>query len=631
MARSKAPPQQHVDAIKGGWGLLEGHPLYGRLVSGAKAVVRLWLGPALPFPVDGWVRIAVAADPGPGFWRPCTSDLVPNAWHRGTADEWAHVLAQATLHVAFNHVDPVRDDEAWRRACEWEAVRFLRSMPIGQRPHGLWLPGVEPQGQDLAAISRWFATQGPAALEATAGLALAGAGQPGWVPGEGVGPFDRRRRQVATASLAAAVRAAVTAAVEEAGATARGPARKRGDPNSLAERARSWFVTNYPLLAALAASFEIVEDAAFCTRERIAIAAVDSEARRVFINPLVPWTWETMQFVIAHELLHVGLRHEARRQGRDPFLWNVACDYVINGWLVQMGVGTMPPGCLLDVDAALERESAEALYDRIVGDLRLRRRLAKARTFGGVGCGDILGDRTPGWWRGAGCDLDEFYRRALADGLDLHVERCRGRGLLPGDMVEEIRSLCQPPIPWDVALGQWLDDFFPPLERRRSFARASRRQSATPDIPRPVWERPWERLPLRTFGVVLDTSGSMGPPDIGRGLGAIAAYATSRDVALVRVVQCDAGTHDMGYVEPDRLVGAVEIHGRGGTVLQPGIRALERAEDFPDDAPILVITDGQCDVLTIGRPHAFLMPQGARLPFATRAPRFAFETDDVRS
>lgn len=140
-----------------------------------------------------------------------------------------------------------------------------------------------------------------------------------------------------------------------------------------------------------------------------------------------------------------------------------------------------------------------------------------------------------------------------------------------------------------------------------------------------------ERLPLRTFGVVLDTSGSMGPRDIGRGLGAIAAYATSRDVALVRVVQCDAGAHDMGYVEPDRLIGAVEIHGRGGTVLQPGIRVLERAEDFPDDAPILVITDGECDVLTIGRPHAFLMPQGARLPFATRAPRFAFETDPTRS
>ena len=42
---------------------------------------------------------------------------------------------------------------------------------------------------------------------------------------------------------------------------------------------------------------------------------------------------------MAHEMLHAALRHGTRRQGRDPYIWNVACDYVINGWLVEMGVG----------------------------------------------------------------------------------------------------------------------------------------------------------------------------------------------------------------------------------------------------------------------------------------------------
>ncbi|MFM8282537.1 MAG: DUF2201 family putative metallopeptidase [Planctomycetaceae bacterium] len=628
MARRNTPPPQHVEAIKAGWNMVQAHPLYGGLMSGPGGLVRLWPGAAAPFAVGGWVRIVVdewPASAAAARWPGDHASLVANAWQRGSAEEWAHVLAQAVLHVALNHVDPCRDDAAWRRACEWEAVRFLRSMPVGRRPEGLWSPTVEPQGQDPESIARWFAMQGDESLSAAAGLA--GHGAPAWVHRPGAAPFDDHRRRLATASLAAALRTAVTAAVEEAGTRGRGPASPRRDPNSLAERARSWFVTNYPLLAALAAAFDIIEDEALCHREAIAIAAVDSEARRVFVNPRAPWTWETMQFVIAHEPLHVGLRHEARRQGRDPFLWNVACDYVINGWLVRMGIGTMPAGCLLDVDAGLDRESAEALYDRIAGEVRLRRRLLKARTFRGQGVGDLLGERSPGWWTGAGCDLDEFYRRALADGLDLHLRRCQGRGLLPGDLIEEIHALRQRPIPWDVALGRWLDDFFPPLERRRSYARASRRQSATPDIPRPVWERPWERTAQRTFGVVLDTSGSMGPRDLGRGLGAIAAYALGRDVAVVRVVQCDAGIHDMGYVEPDRLVGTVEIRGRGGTVLSPAIRHLERADDFPADAPILVITDGACDVLTIGRPHAFLMPAGARLPFATRAPRFAFETE----
>jgi hypothetical protein len=176
-----------------------------------------------------------------------------------------------------------------------------------------------------------------------------------------------------------------------------------------------------------------------------------------------------------------------------------------------------------------------------------------------------------------------------------------------------------------VKLGQWLDAFFPPLKGRRTFARASRRQSATPDIPRPVWERPPERVAARTFGVVLDTSGSMPPNLLARGLGAIASYALSREVAMVRLIQCDARVHDMGYVEPERLFDRVEVRGRGGTVLRPAIERLEAGTDFPKDAPILVITDGVCDSFTVRREHAFLMPEGARLPFRTRAPIFRFE------
>jgi hypothetical protein len=55
----------------------------------------------------------------------------------------------------------------------------------------------------------------------------------------------------------------------------------------------------------------------------------------------------------------------------------------------------------------------------------------------------------------------------------------------------------------------------------------------------------------------------------------------------------------MGYVEPEALLGSVSVLGRGGTVLQPGLDKLTGAEDFPKDAPILIITDGGCDVLTV--------------------------------
>ncbi|WP_231934729.1 hypothetical protein [Micromonospora viridifaciens] len=72
----------------------------------------------------------------------------------------------------------------------------------------------------------------------------------------------------------------------------------------------------------------------------------------------------------------------------------------------------------------------------------------------------------------------------------------------------------------------------------------------------------------------------------------------------------------------EEIAGRVRVRGRGGTVLQPGVRLLERADDFPADGPILVITDGECDVLRIRRDHAFLVPRGARLPFSPRGPVF---------
>lgn len=614
MAKVREPPKENRRAIAAGCALLGDHPLFAWLIDGSE-----WrpAPPSRPFPPDGFARLTLSR------WRDKpVIGIEANVWRRADPAEWAHVLAQALLHEHLNHVDPARTDEAWRIACGLVAAEFLRLLGIGRRPESLPWPAAPP-GRDVAELARWLA-EDPAAL-AQPRLGIAGAGEPAWIIAADAPPLTLAFRREHEERLADAIRRSVADAIEAAGTAARGPAGAKRNPNSPAARARAWFVASYPLLAALAATFEIIEDEALCRQLDIAVAAVDTELQRIYLNPKLPWTYDGLKFVMAHELLHVGLRHEPRRQGRDPYLWNIACDYVINGWLVEMGVGEVPfDSLLLDPELGFERESAEAIYDRITGDLRLIRRLNKARTLRGQGKVDMLGNRPPAWWTGPGTDLDAFYRRALAEGLDLHLAGT-GRGELPGELVEEIRAIQHPPIPWDVRLGQWLDAFFPPLDSRRSFARASRRQAATPDIPRPVWLRPEERLATRTFGAVLDTSGSMPPRLLARALGAIASYAISREVPLVRVVQCDAGIHDMGYVPPETLLQLVEIRGRGGTVLQPAIARLEGVGDFPREAPILVITDGACDVLSIRREHAFLMPEGARLPFRSAAPQFHFE------
>ncbi|HEU0201497.1 MAG TPA: VWA-like domain-containing protein [Burkholderiaceae bacterium] len=124
------------------------------------------------------------------------------------------------------------------------------------------------------------------------------------------------------------------------------------------------------------------------------------------------------------------------------------------------------------------------------------------------------------------------------------------------------------------------------------------------------------------FGVVLDTSGSMDRTLLGKALGAMVSYSEARDVAAARVIFCDARAYDAGYLAPEEIAGRVQVKGRGGTVLQPGIDLLQAARDFPPQAPVLVITDGESDVVTIRREHAFLVPPGARLSFVPRGPVF---------
>ncbi|MER8224205.1 hypothetical protein ABTZ58_27180 [Streptomyces sp. NPDC094143] len=521
---------------------------------------------------------------------------------------WAWALAHAVLHLGFGHVPAVKGErvqpDRFDLAARCVVVnRFLLGFTVGETPEHL--PAAYPDGDEERLAARWRRDGLPPVYERC--------GTAGGEPDQVLVPWTGWSRppdwQLA---FATALTRTVSAAMDMAGGR-----RDSLDGETPAQRpwqrALSWFISSYPLLGGIAAGIKLVADAEVARAHGIAVAAVDAEAGEIYINPLRGFEDEEWRFVLAHEMLHAALRHGDRCGTRDPYLFNVACDYVVNGWLTEMEVGTMPEGLLYDPQLA--GLSAEEVYDRIAGDLRRRRRPATLR---GKGVGDILGGPlgSPRDY----VDLDAFYRRGLAQGLDLHQRQ--ERGFLPGGLVEEIRALSHPPLPWDARLARWFDEFVPRPEPVRSYARPSRRQASTPDIPRAGRYFPPEEIARCTFGVVLDTSGSMDRVLLGKALGAIASYAEARDVPAARVVFCDAAPHDAGYLPVTEIAGRVRVHGRGGTVLQPGVDLLHRADDFPPGAPVLVITDGWCDTLRVRREHAYLIPAGARLPFSARGPVF---------
>lgn len=532
-------------------------------------------------------------------------------------DEWVYVLAHCLLHYGMGHVKHEPLSAEWVAACDIVVTRFLANLKLGRPPLGYPLVSEFGSADEHNLYERFLQQGIPAHADhyGTAGKQLDMSS--GIDISEPLFLQKRRAKFDWERYFALGLVEAVTSAVN----VANGLESSLGDAShkkSSAERAREWFINRYPLLGALASAFKIIEDTRLCHRLNISVAAVDASNREIYINPSSVLTDEELRFVMAHELLHVGLRHETRAQGRDAYLWNVACDYVVNGWLVEMQVGCIPAQGLL-YDPKLNGFSAETIYDIVVHDVRRFRKLATLR---GIGLGDILGHGEAEWWKTAeGMTLDEFYRNCLGQGLVYSQSECRG--YLPVGLIEEIQALNQPPIPWDVELARWFEQHFHPIDKIRSYARPSRRQASTPNIPRPCWVAPEQLEKTRTFGVVLDTSGSMDKKLLAKALGAIASYAIAKDVLHVRLIFCDAAPYDAGYLPPEAIAEKVQVKGRGGTVLQPAIDLLQMAEDFPPRGPILIITDGYCERLHVKRDHAFLMPKGHTLPFPTKGPVFS--------
>jgi predicted metal-dependent peptidase len=594
-----------------GLNMVKEHPVFNILCYNA----HIYHDEHLPYPQNGY---AIVTQEGNIYCHPKI---------RLEAAVWAHVIAHCLLHLGMNHFVKKENPVLWNIACDAAVERFLAGMKFGRAHDNA--PAI-PGGADDEQRFYERITHGGIKLEELVGMGTAGDNVKDMVlidvgeEEDHSNPFRRVPRAKEwqhwfAAGLVQGVRSAVDVA---AGIADKLSVRDREAKKTCATRAREWFISSYPLLGAIASSFKIIEDIEICQRMHIQVAAVSTSLKEVYINPLAGLSGAECRFVMTHEFLHAALRHDARQEWRDAYLWNVACDFVINLWLVEMGVGERP--CSGVIDEQFKCLSAESVYDRIVTDMRRFRKLA---TFRGVditeGFGDILPAENGKWWeRGDGIDLDAFYRRALGEGLSYH--ETQDRGYLPAGLVEEIRSLSHPPIPWDVELARWFDDHFTPIIKTRSYARLSRRQSSTPDIPRPAWVVSQTSLDGRTFGVVLDTSGSMERALLAIALGAIAGYSMARDVPAVRVVFCDACAYDKGYMKPDDIAGSVKVKGRGGTILQPGIDQLTNADDFPKDAPILIITDGECEdrLHLYGREHAFLLPRGAPLPFVAKGKVF---------
>ncbi len=388
--------------------------------------------------------------------------------------------------------------------------------------------------------------------------------------------------------------------------------KKDGDVSPEIAEAKNWLLKYFPLVGVLVNRFTIVEDGDICERMKIRFGAVNGHQKEIYINPKVydagldqKRRVENAIWMLAHLGLHIVMQHRARGVGRDRWYWNLACEIVIEGWLKSMQVG-IRPNKVLAFDTDIDNGITDDIYEEILKEPRIARKWESLKGEHP----DVLDDDESIY----GLSHDESAVLALLKrGYDLQV----GRGDIPAGLEEEIKVLIQPAIAWEVELAHWMGTYIPQAYTLRSYSHPSRRQSTTPDIPRARAYRPTDEKINVTFGVIVDTSGSMIRSLLGKVLGTVAGYAQDKSVEEVRLVYCDSEAYDAGYVAVSDLSGRITVTGRGGTTLQRAVDLLEGAKDFPKNAPILILTDGFIDDLSIHRPHAYVLPAGSRLPYKT--------------
>ena len=93
-----------------------------------------------------------------------------------------------------------------------------------------------------------------------------------------------------------------------------------------------------------------------------------TDGRNIYFNRefFTPLTVKQVEFVIAHEILHAVFDHMGRREGRDPKIFNIACDYAVNGQIVRDRIGDYNlPDIKIFHEPKYYGWSAEQVYDEI--------------------------------------------------------------------------------------------------------------------------------------------------------------------------------------------------------------------------------------------------------------------------
>lgn len=245
-------------------------------------------------------------------------------------EEWAYCLGRATLSYALELFQRDRSHWAqWSAACDVVTARFIQTIKLGRPPEGMELPdglpyATRPSGMCSSANKAYL----PWAQGSKPGRPRPGRRPP--QPGPAGAMAGARILHQQAAALLAQVR-------QLARNVCCGPARpspwkwRQACAASLARAALpaarwtshatgSW--TAFRCWAAWSRRLTSSRTPASASARTSPSPPSTRYCAPSTSTPALHLSELELRFVIAHEVLHVALRHLPRRRGREPFLWN---------------------------------------------------------------------------------------------------------------------------------------------------------------------------------------------------------------------------------------------------------------------------------------------------------------------
>ena len=157
--------------------------------------------------------------------------------------------------------------------------------------------------------------------------------------------------------------------------------------------------------------------------------------------------------LMLHEVLHMALLHVTRRQNRDPKIWNIAADIVVNDLILRNTSFRLPKGAI--IDKTYRDKSVEFVYESLLKNNKYKKHKSYIQDLKDSGTNDNSsqadGMEIESYWKDK---IQVIKNSDMVNNSDKFGSNTTGG--LPDGMDREVENILEPEVNWRHALWKYV-------------------------------------------------------------------------------------------------------------------------------------------------------------------------------